>query len=113
MLKRTPLKRGNTPLKKVSPKKKPKRGFTTEDMWNMFLEIWMERPHKCESCDEYLGELSSYMMDHLLEKSKYPELALNKNNIFLCCLRCHDQKTRGFPTDKHKLAIEQIKKELL
>jgi 5-methylcytosine-specific restriction endonuclease McrA len=72
--------------------------------------IWKKRPHECESCGRFLGNeaLSSYF-DHLLEKSTYPELRYKEENIFLVCVECHDKKTRGFPTDKHKEAIVNFK----
>lgn len=113
-LKRTPLKRGNKPLRKVSPKKQSKRKGTSKDMWDFFLEIWNERPHQSELSRIHLGnEPLSYMFDHLLEKSKYPELAYDKRNIILVTLQEHDAKTRGFPSKRHAELIEKAKKELL
>lgn len=76
---------------------------------NAFFEsIWSKRPHKCVSCNKYLGkEPLSYMFDHLLEKSKYPELEFEEMNIAIVCLECHDNKTRGFPS---KILQDLIKK---
>jgi 5-methylcytosine-specific restriction endonuclease McrA len=35
------------------------------------------------------------MFDHLIEKSKYPPLEFEPENIALVCLECHDEKSRG------------------
>lgn len=77
------------------------------DQARFFLQIWGSRPHKCEGCGKWLGEEPrSYMFDHLLEKSKYPDLKFEEENIMLVCLECHDNKTRGFLTD---IVRERIK----
>src|SRR6478752_5008982 len=67
-----------------------------------FLGIWKKRtPHNCENCGKWLGpEPLSYMFDHLLEKSKYPELKYEEENICYLCLECHDNKTRGLISEK-------------
>lgn len=71
-----------------------------------FMSIWSERPHYCEHCSKWLGhEPRTYMFDHLLEKSKYPELRLEKDNILLVCLACHDLKTRGIISEKYQEKI--------
>lgn len=80
----------------------------------MFRDIWEKLIRKnCWSCGKYLGQepLSIYF-DHLLEKSKYPELDLRKDNIFICCEECHTLKTNGKPTEIHKKAIEEAKEKL-
>lgn len=80
------------------------------EMRNFFLEIWNNRPHRCENCREWLGnEPLSYMFDHLLEKSKYPDLRFEKDNIMLVCLECHDNKTRGNITEFVKNRIEKVR----
>lgn len=81
-------------------------------MKEFFLEVWNERPiHKCQMCGEWLGnEPLSYMFDHLLEKSKYPDLKYEKYDIGYLCLLCHDAKTRGFPSEDYLKLIENAKK---
>ena len=81
------------------------------DMNVFFLQIWNKKKHECENCGKWLGkEPLSYMFDHLLEKSKYPELKYEEENIMLVCLECHDNKTRGFLTDLVKQKIEEVRK---
>ena len=82
------------------------------DMNAFFLQIWNKRKkHDCENCGKWLGkEPLSYMFDHLLEKSKYPELKFEEENIMLVCLECHDNKTRGFITDLVNQKIQEIRK---
>ena len=83
------------------------------DMNAFFLQIWNGRKeHKCENCGKWLGnEPLSYMFDHLLEKSKYPELKHEEENIMLVCLECHDNKTRGFLTDLVRAKIDDVRKK--
>ena len=84
-----------------------------EKMKNLFLEIWNERlPHKCENCGKFLGkEPKTYMFEHRLEKSKYPELKYEKDVIKYTCLECHDRKTRGFLSPLEDMQIKQLKKQ--
>lgn len=80
------------------------------EMKDFFLKIWNKKPRYCQSCGKWLGrEIKTIFFDHLLEKSKYPQFALEEENIYLCCMTCHEKKTNGFPTEKHKEAIEQAK----
>jgi 5-methylcytosine-specific restriction endonuclease McrA len=83
------------------------------DMNAFFLQIWNNRKqHDCENCGKWLGkEPLSYMFDHLLEKSKYPDLAKEEDNIMLVCLECHDNKTRGFLTDFVRQKILELRKK--
>lgn len=83
----------------------------TSDMNAFFLQIWNKKKHECENCGKWLGkEPLSYMFDHLLEKSKHPDLKFEEDNIMLVCLECHDNKTRGFLTDLVRAKIEDLKK---
>lgn len=74
-----------------------------------FMSIWSVRKHKCEICDKFLGnEPKSYMFDHLLEKSKYPKLEFDPNNIALVCLDCHGAKTNGHINAKYQEKINFV-----
>ena len=75
-------------------------------MWYMFLEIWEERKvdgkNYSELSGEYLGlEPKSYMFDHLLEKSAYPEYKFNKDNIVLLTLEEHGRKGSPLEHSRH------------
>jgi hypothetical protein len=75
-----------------------------------FLKIWQTRPHYCINCKKWLGnEPFSYMFDHLLEKSKYPDLKYEEINICLLCLECHDNKTRGFISKTIQQLMNKVK----
>lgn len=121
-MKRTPLKRGSSLLKRSLLKKKRKTGEEISEKEKeglkllLFFElIWISLPlgaKKCWSCGKELYEpIRSYYFDHLIEKSKRPDLALERDNIFLCCLTCHSLKTDGHPTDAHREAIEKAKEK--
>lgn len=103
MLKRTPLKRKPKVIKDIDIIEKDK-------MRSFFLDIWTQRPHVCQSCGKKLyGELKSYYMDHLLEKSIYPEFKYERANMFICCDTCHSSKSNGHPSNIHQLAINAAK----
>jgi len=82
------------PLKtkrRLSPRKKTiqevaEKKRSTEEMWKLFLEIWNERPHRCEATGKFLGkEPLSTMFHHLLPKqdSLFPQYKFCKWNIAL------------------------------
>ena len=76
----------------------------------MFLNIWKKRTHRCENCDVHLGsEPLSYMFDHVLEKSKYPDLRYEEENICMLCLDCHSDKTNCKLSDFMKEKIKKVK----
>lgn len=80
-------------------------------MRDFFINIWKKREHRCENCDVWLGnEPLSYMFDHVLEKSKYPVLKFEADNIMMLCLHCHDNKTRSFLSEKMLTKLEEVKK---
>ena len=79
-------------------------------MREMFLDIWKKRPHRCENCDTHLGsEPLSYMFDHILEKSKYPDLRYEEKNICMLCLDCHSDKTNCKLSNFMKEKIKKVK----
>ena len=93
-------------------RRKRKSSSDKEQMFLFFKELWKKRRHNCENCGKWLGnEPLSYMFDHVLEKSKYPQLILEEDNIMFLCLECHDSKTRGFITEKIRAKIEELKKK--
>ena len=117
-MKKTPLKRKPLKVKRSKIKNYSDKGFQkhldkineNHLMKEEFFKFWNSRVHICESCGVGLGdELRSYHIDHLLEKSKYPELKLEPLNFYLVCLDCHYKRTNGHPTPKHQEAINKIK----
>ena len=63
--------------------------------YELFLEIWGEREHRCENCKGWLSENVSRRsfvkyFSHQKSKGAYPELRLEKSNIELNCHTCHD-----------------------
>jgi hypothetical protein len=56
----------------------------------LFKEIWEEREHKCEVCGTELSEAGPSNFSHLLPKGTYPDYRLDKRNIVIKCLTCHD-----------------------
>lgn len=78
--------------------------------------LWSELPKDkfCFSCGKKIwGENKPLYWDHLLEKQKYPEYKYEKENMYFCCGDCHESKSSGYPTEKHKAAIEAAKQKFL
>ncbi len=98
-------------LARTSPKKEQRK--ETKDKYRDFLiSIWDKRVHKCQSCGDSLGdEPLSFHFDHLLEKSKYGYLEYEEENIWLLCLPCHDNKSRGFPSAPIRAKIKELKEK--
>ena len=115
-LKESLMKR--TRLKKYSEKSLERRKEKVENTKKIHLAMyeWWKRfgnYKRCMSCNRLLPmEFSTANVDHLLSKSKYPDYSLDENNFFLCCLECHTKKENGFPTEKHKEAINKMKEKL-
>lgn len=94
--------------------KKPKNKEELLKLQEFFLSIWKKRRHACEICGEKLGNVPlSYMFDHLLEKSKHPELKYEEENICIMCLECHDEKSRGIMSKKVENKIKSLKQTKL
>lgn len=61
-------------------------------MQDLFLKIWKKRLHYSEVSMDYLGrEPLSVFFHHILPKEKYPQAALDEENIILLTLNEHDQ----------------------
>lgn len=109
---RKPLSKGRG-LTKVKDKvsKSELKNAQINDMRKFFMQYWKEnKEHTCENCRTWLGkEPLSYMFDHVLEKSKYPELAFEPENIMYLCLTCHSRKSDGYLSDVTKNRINYLK----
>lgn len=127
MLKRkTQLKTSGISLKKIGntikrksmlrskapdPKYLLDRKAQSEKDWQMYTEIWNEREHKCIICSGRIyGELKNLYMDHILEKSIYPELRYEKGNIAVVCSQCHTNKDGNRP-ERYQELIDDTKKK--
>ena len=65
-----------------------KRKITGER--DMFIEIWNEREHICENCNQELSyEPRVHYFSHIKSKGAHPSLRLEKSNIQLLCMDCH------------------------
>ena len=79
-------KKKRQPLKRSAIKKK----YNPSGEAKIFMEIWNEQPHICANCKAPLGdEPLTFNFAHIKPKGKYPELRLDKDNIFLSCFDCH------------------------
>lgn len=106
------------PIKKVSTKqieKNKDKALKTKELHLFMYEWWKKQPvNKCMNCGCNLPkEFCTWMVDHLLEKSFYPQFSMDERNFFLICFDDHSSKTNGFPGIKHKEAIEKAKEILL
>lgn len=77
--------------------------------YQLFLEIWGEREHKCSNCKADLSENVSRRsfvkyFSHQKSKGAFPELRLDKNNIELNCPPCHDLWEFG---DREKFSLRK------
>jgi hypothetical protein len=81
----------------------------------LFIRLWMEREdadghHYSALSGKRLPEkFSTLYFDHLLERSKYPELEFEEENIIIILPDEHQLKTNGNPLPKHKILIEKAK----
>lgn len=61
-------------------------------MHEFFLKLWKKFPHQSMVSGKYLGsEPLSVFFHHILPKEKYPEAALDEENIVFLTLEEHDQ----------------------
>lgn len=80
----------------ISPSKGLKKTYSKskqgdDEMRTFFMTVWNSRPHKSEISGDYLGsEPLSTFFHHILPKSKYSELALEKENIILLTAEEHE-----------------------
>lgn len=75
-------------------KRKPLKHKRTGE-YDLFVEIWNEREHRCANCKDKLSanvpmKWFIKYFSHQKSKGAYPELRLEKSNIELNCHTCHD-----------------------
>lgn len=92
---------------------KPKFKKTTGE-WEMFQEIWKEKPHRCENCRTNLGDRPKpVFFSHIITKGSRPDLRLHKDNIELLCAKCHHKWEVGDIAAKKRFKFSPVKKELI
>lgn len=79
-------KMNNVSKKKIKPLKTLKN-----DEYNLFKEIWNERPHKSEVSGIPIDKFDKKNFHHILTKGAYPEHRLNKDNIVILTFNEHRQ----------------------
>ena len=93
-------------------KKRIKSGKSIDNtkMVSFFKKYWDEHPiRRCYECGCVLYQYKSWHIHHILEKSKYKDLAFDNDNIVYVCLEHHS----GFhtnPSSTPKLLDLYIKK---
>lgn len=86
---------GKTSIKKTTDKQKEKSKIKTENslqLRNFFEFLWRKLPPKreCTICAKAItGDNKAIYWHHILAKAKYPDLALEEDNIVFLCETCH------------------------
>lgn len=106
------------PIKKISEKgkvkKEMKKALVQNDM-SFYLDIWLEREHRCFETGRLLGPkpLITYF-HHVLPKQTYPEYRHSKWNIVILHPDTHNQvETNIDLCPKVKALTEKLKQEVL
>jgi len=80
------------------------------EMQQFFLQIWKKKLHYSEVSMDYLGkEPLTVFFHHILPKEKYPEAALDEENIILLTLEEHDNAEK----DMYKYEEINLRREKL
>ena len=97
---------------KDKPQKAKKYKPTGEK--TVFELIWNQRPHRCVSCGQWLGDVAiSDYFSHIVRTSKNEDLRLRPDNIVLECKQCHDNWDCGTIDKKMKSKIWDKKLEYI
>ena len=85
----------------------------TVELHEFFLQIWKKRQHLSEvSGLPLVGEALSVYFHHILPKEKYPQAALDEENIILLTLNEHDQVEKDiYRYEEVNKRREQLKKK--
>lgn len=79
------IKKSYNHIKKISEKGIERQKIKTENtkkLHNWFTKLWNDEPHYSEISNKWLGnENNTCFWHHLYPKSKYPEYALDRDNI--------------------------------
>lgn len=105
--KRNPIKVATVPA--IAPStEQPKREWIPYDEWMAFYNSaeWLDLRYRmlktygarCMVCGES-GKHAVIQVDHIKPRSKFPELALDPNNLQVLCRRCNLGKSNKDATD--------------
>jgi hypothetical protein len=65
-----------------------------QDDIDFYMDVWLNRTsNKCQAvgCENIIHEPQLFNFHHLLEKSKFPLLRYDPDNIAILCWQCHNQ----------------------
>ena len=69
------------------------RQFYSSPEWNQIRkEIIKEHGRVCTECNIYIRSNKDVTVDHIRPRSKYPHLALEKQNLRVLCKKCNSSK---------------------
>ena len=67
--------------------------FYSSPEWNLIREqVIKEKGRVCSECKKYIRNNKDVTVDHIRPRSKYPDLALEKQNLRVLCRRCNSSK---------------------
>lgn len=85
-----PLQKTSTSkVRKVSSSNNKPLKKAVNDEYELFKEIWNERPHKSQLSGTPINRFDTHSFHHVLTKGAYPEHRLNKNNIVILTRQEH------------------------
>jgi 5-methylcytosine-specific restriction endonuclease McrA len=100
----TEIKQKAEHFKKQKRKRKFKGSFYTSDEWLKLRYQALKKYGKtCMLCGEVKGPVH---VDHIKPRSKYPQLALDFDNLQILCVKCNLGKSNTDETDFRPLQLE-------
>ena len=69
------------------------RQFYSSPEWNLIRkQVIKAKGRVCSECGKQIADSYDVTVDHVLPRSKYPELALDKQNLRVLCRSCNSRK---------------------
>jgi len=69
------------------------RQFYSSPEWNLLRDqVIREEGHLCSECGELIQYKEDITVDHIRSRSKYPDLALERQNLRVLCRSCNSKK---------------------
>lgn len=69
------------------------RQFYSSPEWNLLRDqVIHEEGHLCSECGELIQYKGDITVDHIRPRSKYPDLALERQNLRVLCRSCNSRK---------------------